>query len=394
VATRELFREQIEANLAETPVPNLNFIYADLPAWTRIFKKRGAPSQIYYYLWQAYAYLKVRRPAKQIGFDVAHHVTFVKYWAPSFVPFLGIPCVWGPVGGGESRPRGFLNDFSLLGKVYEILRDLARGVSEFDPFVRLTARRTTVAIATTEETAVRLRAIGAKNVHTAQAIALAPEDLETFQKMPVHQTEHCRFVSVGRLLDWKGFHLGLEAFAEMATKTSEYWIIGDGPQLASLERLADHLGVADRVRFLGRLPRDETYRKLSECDVLVHPSLHESGGLVCLEAMAAGRPVICLELGGPAMHVTKDTGILIPVTDRRQTIAAMAEEMTTLANDKDQRMKLGLAARARVNSGEYMWDSKARAYTALYLEALAGRPVAAHAAQNSSLRRRQFENSP
>ena len=98
-------------------------------------------------------------------------------------------------------------------------------------------------------------------------------------------------------MHWKGFHLGLRAFACANLPDAEYWILGDGAELNQLQILADNLGIAQRVKFWGKLSREETLNKLRDCHVLVHPSLHDSGGWVCLEAMAAGRPVICLDLG-------------------------------------------------------------------------------------------------
>jgi glycosyltransferase involved in cell wall biosynthesis len=139
---------------------------------------------------------------------------------------------------------------------------------------------------------------------------------------------------------------------------SEYWLVGDGPERKNLERLAGELGVADKVRFWGALSRAEALKKLAECDVLVHPSLHDSGGWVCVEAMAAGRPVICLDLGGPALQVTRETGFKIPARTPEQAVAEMAEAMLKLATDETLRRRMSEAARRRVRE-EYNWSSKA-----------------------------------
>src|SRR6266516_1550188 len=141
VITRANHRAPIEAALARQPLPTVHFVYVDLPLWVR-FWKRGRPSAfIYYYLWQIAAYFTAKELHQQIGFDVVHHVTFVKYAMPSFMALLPVPFVWGPVGGGETTPSGFWKSFSLHGKLYEIFRALVRSLFELDPFVRLTARR-------------------------------------------------------------------------------------------------------------------------------------------------------------------------------------------------------------------------------------------------------------
>ena len=153
VLTRADNRPAIEAELTQNPVPGLHFIYCDLPAWARWWNHNLKGVQLHYYLWQIIAYFAARKLNKEVGFDIAHHVTYVKYWSPSFLSLLPIPFIWGSVGGGESAPKSFWGDFSFRGKLYETVRDGARWLGEHDPFVRMTARRSTLVRATTEDTA-------------------------------------------------------------------------------------------------------------------------------------------------------------------------------------------------------------------------------------------------
>jgi len=93
---------------------------------------------------------------------------------------------------------------------------------------------------------------------------------------------------------------------------------------------------------------------LGDAHVLVHPSLHDSGGWVCVEAMAAGKPVICLDLGGPAAQVTEETGIKIPAHTPEQVIAGLGGAMRRLAEDPGLRRSMGLAARKRAEE-QFSW---------------------------------------
>ena len=175
-----------------------------------------------------------------------------------------------------------------------------------------------------------------------------------------------RFISMARLLHWKGLHLSIQAFARADLPDSaEYWILGEGPEKANLQTLAQKLGVGDRGKFLGRLPRPETLRHLSQCHVLVHASLHDSGGWVCLEAMATGRPVICLDLGGPSVQVTDQTGIKVPAHTLDQTVDDLSKAMIRLAADADLRAQMGQAGQQRVQE-QFSWEVKGRALTQLY----------------------------
>ena len=349
VLTQGIHRPAIEAELARNPVPNLKFAYYNLPRWASWWHRGRLSKQPYYYLWQFGALRVARRLQREVGFDLAQHVTFVVYWKPSFLAFMPVPFIWGPVGGGESAPRSFRGDFALRGTVYEAARDLARRIGERDPFVRLTARRSAVALATTEETAARLRRLGAKHVWVFSQVGLNQEEIDDLRSQGAWPREEpVRFVSVGRLLHWKGFHLGLRAFARTHLPDAEYWVVGDGPERERLEAMARELRVSDRVRFWGRLSRDETLRKLGECHALVHPSLHESGGWVCLEAMALGRPVVSLDLGGPAVQVTDATGFKVSATKPEQAVDDLAAVMRTLSGDRDSMVRMGEAAQRRV----------------------------------------------
>ncbi len=384
VLTRANNRPGIERALNDLRLPQLNFVYYDLPRWSRWWKRGERGLQLYYYLWQVGTYFVARRLHHRVGFDLIHHVTFGKYWAPSFLALLRVPFVWGPVGGAETAPRVFRTTFGMRGKRYEALRELGRWLFERDPFVILTARRSTVALTKTEETADRVRRLGAKDVRLFLESGLRLSELDHLASLAETNGDQVRFISVGNLLHLKGFHLGLRAFAHADIDGAEYWIIGDGPERKRLQDLAHELGIASRVRFWGRLPRSETLHKLGEGHVLVHPSLHDSGGWVCIEAMAAGRPVICLDLGGPSMQVTEQTGVKVRADNPQQTVRDLAEAMQRLAFDATLRKIMGEAGRCR-SMDIFSWESKIERLDAIYRDAVSkGRAATPNAVVSSA----------
>ena len=180
-------------------------------------------------------------------------------------------------------------------------------------------------------------------------------------------------ISSGNLIHWKGTEFGLRAFAQFHREfpDSEYWVVGEGPERKRLERLADRLQVTDVSETLGELPRSQLLQRLAECDVLMHPSLHDSGGWVCLEAMAAGRPVLCLDVGGPAVQVTEDTGIRVPARSPMQAVEDLAAALMTFASDRTLCSAMGAAGRRRI-SEHFNWDAKGAQMTAVYAAAVRG----------------------
>jgi len=115
-----------------------------------------------------------------------------------------------------------------------------------------------------------------------------------------------RFVTVGRLSSQKNTGGFLYAFAQMANDDHDValTIVGDGPKREELETATRRLGIADRVTFRGRLDRKEVRTALWNAHTFVLPSHHETFGVVLLEAMATGLPVIATASGGPEDIVT------------------------------------------------------------------------------------------
>jgi glycosyltransferase involved in cell wall biosynthesis len=359
-------KEAIEAELARNPVQNLHFVYFTLPFWQdSLSLGQSGAMQLHYYLWQIQAYFVGKRLHQEIGFDVVHHVTFVRYSCPSFLSFLPVPFVWGPVGGGESAPLPFWKDFSWKNRLYEIARWAWRSLGEVDPFTHITAKRSAVAYAATEDTAKRLKSLGASSIEICPAIGLLDEEIEQLGQCPPIGAAPFRFISIGRLLHWKGFHLGIQAFAQANLPEAEYWVVGSGAELDRLQILARNLGIEQQVKFWGELPREQVLQVLGQCSVLVHPSLHDSGAGVCLEAMAAGRPVLCLDLGGPAAQVTVATGLKVPADDPAQAVVDLAEAMTKLASHIQLCLQMGQAGQQRIREC-YSWAAKGQQFAEVY----------------------------
>jgi glycosyltransferase involved in cell wall biosynthesis len=164
-----------------------------------------------------------------------------------------------------------------------------------------------------------------------------------------------RITANGRLIEWKGHTILVQAFAKLVTDglEAELTVIGEGPLRDDLEREAKELGVGARVRFLACLSNEEVYAELQRSHILAHPSrllasgAEEGLGLAVQEGMAAGLPVVATRTGGiPESVEDGETGILVPHSD----VAAMAEALESLASDASLRERMGRAGRERVET--------------------------------------------
>ncbi|HET9630699.1 MAG TPA: glycosyltransferase, partial [Novosphingobium sp.] len=155
-----------------------------------------------------------------------------------------------------------------------------------------------------------------------------------------------RLISVGRLSPEKGQTCLLEAFA-MASRNARatLTVVGHGPLAADLKARAENLGIADRVRFTGRLGTTETLAEIAAADALVLPSFMEGLPVVLIEALALGRPVIASQVAGiPEAVVHGHNGLLVPPLD----VASLAEAMENLIDSPALRRQLAANARCSV----------------------------------------------
>lgn len=136
-----------------------------------------------------------------------------------------------------------------------------------------------------------------------------------------------RFVTVAHLKLLKNVGGLIQAFAELASNGNEAMlnIVGDGPEREALEQTSQELGIADRVSFRGKLNRESVRSALWNAHAFVLPSRHETFGVVLLEAMATGLPVISTACGGPEDLVTPDTGLLVPAENTEALADALRE---------------------------------------------------------------------
>ncbi len=369
VITSEGNRKSIEAEIAVNPLPDVHWVYVNLPEPLPRFISGEKGGRVHYYFHQIAIYQAAKKLVKEVNFDLVHHINYVSYWTPVFLSRLPAPFIWGPVGGAESAPTSFYKTLNARGVLFERIRDTVRWFAHhFDPFVAETARNSALAYATTKESLIKMQDVGTKNVEVLPAICMTDEDLDRLLSLPLSENrERISFISIGRFIAWKGYHMGLEAFARFHKEypDSEYVIVGDGPQEGVLKSLVSELGIEDAVIFTGRIPHSEVMQKLGESDVMVHPSLHDSGGVTCLEAMAGGRAVLCLDLGGPALLTTEETGIVASAESPEKAVDEMVAAMHRFANNPDERLAMGKKGREHVLE-HYTWEKRGDFFKEVY----------------------------
>jgi teichuronic acid biosynthesis glycosyltransferase TuaC len=175
-------------------------------------------------------------------------------------------------------------------------------------------------------------------------------------------------VSVSNLVETKGIDLNIRAIGNLKKKYKDilYIVIGEGEERKKLERLVEELRVEDTVLFMGQLPHRKVLKYMERCDIFSLPSWNEGFGVVYLEAMASGKPVIgCRGEGIDGIIRHGETGMLVEPKD----VASLTDTLDFLISNREESKRFGTRARKLVLDN-YTWENSASALICLYRQVL------------------------
>ena len=169
--------------------------------------------------------------------------------------------------------------------------------------------------------------------------------------------------AVGRVVAKKGFDLLVQAFAQLAPELEDVDLVigGAGPEQDALRTLVASLDLGDRVKFPGRLAREDVAVAMSGAAVFVMPSRVEPFGIVALEAWRAGAPLVASSRGGAPEYVHDGVdGLLADPFDTHE----LATALRRLLADRELAVRIGAAGRER--AGRFSWPAITEQYRAIY----------------------------
>jgi len=306
---------------------------------------------------------------KKHKIDLVHQPTPVSAREPSALFNLGVPLVIGPMNGGMDYPEPFRymqsNSVHLgmwSGRLFSnLLNHLIPGKRQAQTLLVANQRTNRALPSCLKGHVLELVENGVDM--SIWSKPKKPDDANDPDRP-------ARFVYVGRLVDLKAVNLLLEAFGRMIKTTPAVLeIIGDGEERASLEKQAAAMELPDdcAVKFTGWLTQVQCAQRLGNADAMVLSSLHECGGAVVLEAMAAGLPVVAARWGGPVDYLDETCGFLVEPSAREDFTQGMTDAMTQLAKSPELRTRMGQAGMAKV-AEHFDWDTKGQHILNIYRE--------------------------
>ena len=358
VLTRVDGRSQIESNQRDHPNPNLQFVYASVPE--KYFRPR---SLIHYILWQWSALRVAKALHRNRPFDIAHHVTYANIHVPTQLWRLGVPTVFGPVGGGQIAPASLLG---YLGKAArsERLRTFVTKALPYSPFHRRSIQKMGAVLAANVDTAILVRAMGRPDVKEMFDVAIAESFMPLTPPRLPERSSTLRLLWVGRNVPRKGLPIALDALAQLQCPGT-LTIVGESSDGSKLRDEIAARGLTGRVHWAGkRLPWPEVREMYLKHDALLFTSIRDTSGAQLLEAMALGLPVITLDLHGAKEIVPPDAGIKVPVNPMGVTrdLAAAMESFAMLTEEERAAMSLAAWSFASRNT----WSARAGQAAGVY----------------------------
>ena len=290
---------------------------------------------------------------------------------PSFIgAFLPIPFIWGPMGGGQKVPRSFKKTIHWKNRINQNLRLAGQWFWRNTWFRRRCVKKALAILVCNSDTEDKIKT-DAKKLFFYPVNGISSEELSPPSSSRVEKSSHFRIIFAGRLDAIKGINLGVEAFHVFSQKfpKSFFKIIGVGPERERLVNLTKSLNIQDKVEFIPWMEREELLEQLKLSEVLLFPSFRDGGGQVIIEAMACGKPVIGVDVGGPGFHIQYEWGIKIEPKNPEYTIQEMANALEKLYLDDELRDKMGAAGYRRTEEF-YLWDRLGDQLQSIYQEVL------------------------
>lgn len=344
--------------------------------WRRIEASAAKPlMNLAYQGWLGAAARLARDLCTRHRYDLVHLITYVGFRFPGRFYRLGVPFVWGPIGGLENTPWRFLGVMGWDGALFFAGRNLIN-----------TAQK-----ALLPGPRQAMRVAGARGGLIAATAGIKREIAHWYGQRstviceigpPADCAADCAQRAPGAPLQiaWSGQHLPgkalpllLRGLAGLAPDRLDWrlTVMGTGPLTGKWQALAQRLGIDDRIEWTGQLPRALAVRRMHAAHVFAITSLKDLTSTVLLEALSQGVPVVCPDHCGFANVVDASCGVKVPLQTPAQLARDLAAAIAALGADEPHRRALARGALVRTEA--FSWARKADRLAAIYREVLGRR---------------------
>lgn len=322
----------------------------------------------YYRAWQKKTRDIARQIVKEHKIDVLHQLNMIGFREPGLLwEIKELPFVWGPVGGMEMMPTGFLKGEPIKLKIALHLKNFLNNLQRrFQPNMKKALKRAGGLSAATKGVYDFI-----KGYHKKEVVLLNETGCYE-RELPSKPTEKETFdiIWVGKFDYRKQVGLALEAVARINYPNIKLHIIGPGSEEETqrYHNQAKELGLENIVVWHGKIPNVEVQQIMRESDLFLFTSIMEGTPHVVLEAIQNALPVICFDACGQSGVVNEKVGIKIPQSDKQHAVNDFANAIKKLYNDRELLKQMSVNCNQRQK--ELSWNNKAQIMIGLYQQAI------------------------
>jgi len=311
-----------------------------------------------YHHWQKLAFSLAKELQAREHFDLVHQINVCTFREPGYTWRLGVPYLWGPVGGTQNFPARFLTILPPVEAFKEAMRSVSNKISlRFKPRVRDAARAAVMIVganSTNQRDYERVFGRAVERLIETGLHEVNEPERTRFRERVYKPGAPIKILWSGELQSRKALPILLRALATLHDIPFELTVLGDGPQRSNWQALTKKLGLVSQVAFLGRLPFADAVAQMDKAELFCFPSLRDTSGNVVLEALAAGVPVICFDHQGVGDIVTAECGVKLPVVSPARAVDDWARTIRELTNDPARLLRMSESATTRAR--DFLWD--------------------------------------
>lgn len=322
----------------------------------------------YYREWQWKTYLMAKEICSSEHIDVLHQLNMIGFREPGYLWKLSkesdVPFVWGPIGGLKQFPLAYLQGAGLKMKLFYRLKNILnvwqlKHEKRVDEALK-TARLLVSSIPDSYRAIKKCK--GLESVVIPETGCFLSEDIPTdrFDEKELH------VMWVGKFDFRKQLPLAQRAIAIANNPNIVLDIYGGGSdeQIASAKRVADLLGITEKVVWHGNQPNDVVMNAMRKAQVFFFTSVSEDTSTVVLEAVSNRLPVLCFDACGMAAVIDDKVGRKVALSNPAQSVIDFAKLLNNLEHDRNLLKQLSENCKQRQN--ELSWEEKAKTMVEWY----------------------------
>jgi glycosyltransferase involved in cell wall biosynthesis len=369
VITEGEFKGLIEEATDKLPhKDNLHFYYNSIPDKVRKMCWNQGDWLFYYHYrkWQKSTYRMALQIIGEHKIDIIHQLNMIGFREPGYLwKIKNMPYIWGPIGGMELIPTGYLQGASVKQKLFTYLKNILNSFqTHYSPRVRKAITRADVLIAAVIGVKDKIEQYYGKEVILINETGCYPNPSVIEDK---RGKENFDILWVGKFDFRKQLGLALQTIAKVKHLKGLYFhIVGTGSdaEVIHYKLLAEQLGISAFCHWHGLIPNKEVQELMRKADLFFFTSIMEGTPHVVLEAIGNHLPVLCLNTCGQAASVNKSVGIKIQISNLIQSTDDFAKEICRLYTNRELLYSMSYACDQRQK--ELSWDSKAKQVVNIY----------------------------